>query len=74
MFKSDVQEKTIVDINKLVLSVLALVQIDLQKHAIFRGLQRNSLLNETGNFREGTGNLHARTGNLNQLWCGAISG
>jgi signal transduction histidine kinase len=34
MFKSDVQEKTLVDINKLVLSVLALVQIDLQKHKI----------------------------------------
>ena len=34
MFKSDVQEKTIVDINKLVLSVLALVRIDLQKHEI----------------------------------------
>ena len=34
MFKSDVQEKTLVDINKLVLSVLALVQIDLQKHEI----------------------------------------
>ena len=34
MFKSDVQEKTLVDINRLVLSVLALVQIDLQKHKI----------------------------------------
>jgi signal transduction histidine kinase len=34
MFKHDVQEKTLVDINKLVLSVLALVQIDLQKHEI----------------------------------------
>ncbi len=34
MFKSDVQEKTPVDINKLVLSVLALVRIDLQKHEI----------------------------------------
>jgi signal transduction histidine kinase len=32
--KSDVQEKTLVDINKLVLSVLALVRIDLQKHEI----------------------------------------
>ncbi|MGB9259917.1 MAG: hypothetical protein WCB55_07105, partial [Pseudolabrys sp.] len=32
MFKSDVQEKTLVDINKLVLSVLALLRIDLQKH------------------------------------------
>ena len=34
MFKNDVQEKTLVDINKLVLSVLALVRIDLQKHEI----------------------------------------
>jgi C4-dicarboxylate-specific signal transduction histidine kinase len=34
MFKSDVHEKTLVDINKLVLSVLALVRIDLQKHEI----------------------------------------
>ena len=34
MFKSDVQEKALVDINKLVLSVLALVRIDLQKHEI----------------------------------------
>ena len=34
MFKSDVQEKTLVDINKLILSVLALVQIDLQKQKI----------------------------------------
>ena len=34
MFKSDVQEKTLVDINKLILSVLALVRIDLQKHEI----------------------------------------
>ena len=34
MFKNDVQEKTLVDINKLVLSVLALVRIDLQKHKI----------------------------------------
>ena len=34
MFKHDVQEKTLVDINKLVLSVLALVRIDLQKHEI----------------------------------------
>ena len=34
MFKSDVQEKTLVDINKVVLSVLAVVQIDLQKHEI----------------------------------------
>ena len=31
MFKHDVQEKTHVDINKLVLSVLALARIDLQK-------------------------------------------
>ena len=34
MFKHDVQEKTLVDINKLVLSVLALVRIDLQKQEI----------------------------------------
>ena len=34
MFKSDVQEKALVDISKLVLSVLALVRIDLQKHEI----------------------------------------
>ena len=34
MFKHDVQEKTPVDINKLVSSVLALVVIDLQKHDI----------------------------------------
>ena len=34
MFKSDVQEKTLVNINKLVLSVLALVRIDLQKQEI----------------------------------------
>ena len=34
MFKHDVQEKTPVDINKLVSSVLALVVIDLQKHEI----------------------------------------
>ena len=34
MFKHDVQEKTLVDINKLVLSVLELVLIDLQKHEI----------------------------------------
>jgi C4-dicarboxylate-specific signal transduction histidine kinase len=34
MFKSDVQEKTHVDINKVVLSVLALARIDLHKHEI----------------------------------------
>ncbi|MGA7016659.1 MAG: ATP-binding protein, partial [Pseudolabrys sp.] len=34
MFKHDVHEKTHVDINKLVSSVLALVVIDLQKHEI----------------------------------------
>ena len=34
MFKNDVQEKTFVDINKLILSVLALVQIDLQNQKI----------------------------------------
>ena len=32
MFKSDVQEKTLVDMNKLVSSVLALARIDLHKH------------------------------------------
>ena len=30
-------------------------------------LERNSLLNGTGNFCEGTGNLNARTGNLNRV-------
>jgi signal transduction histidine kinase len=34
MFKNDAQEKTLVDINKVVLSVLALVRIDLQKQKI----------------------------------------
>ena len=34
MFKHDGQEKTLVDINKLVLSVLELVRIDLTKHEI----------------------------------------
>ena len=34
MFRHDVQEKTLVDINKLVSSVLALAAIDLQKHEI----------------------------------------
>ena len=34
MFKHDVQEKTLVDINKLVSSVLALARIDLHKHKI----------------------------------------
>ena len=34
MFKHDVQEKTLVDINKLASSVLALVVIDLQEHEI----------------------------------------
>ncbi|MGB3659975.1 MAG: HAMP domain-containing sensor histidine kinase [Pseudolabrys sp.] len=34
MFKNDVQEKTFVDINKLILSVLALVHIDLQNRKI----------------------------------------
>ncbi|MGB9353799.1 MAG: ABC transporter substrate binding protein [Pseudolabrys sp.] len=34
MFKNDVQEKTFVDINKLILSGLALVQIDLQNQKI----------------------------------------
>jgi hypothetical protein len=30
----------------------------------FSSLQRNSLLNGTGNFCKGTGNLNARTGNF----------
>ena len=34
MFKHDVQEKALVDVNKIVLSVLALVRIDLQKQKI----------------------------------------
>ena len=34
MFKNDGQEKTLVDINELVLSVLELVRVDLQKHEI----------------------------------------
>ena len=34
MFKNDAQEKTVVDINKVVLSVLTLVRIDMQKHDI----------------------------------------
>ena len=34
MFRHDVQDKTLVDIDKLVSAVLALVAIDLQKHAI----------------------------------------
>jgi signal transduction histidine kinase len=34
MFKNDAQEKSLVDINKVVLSVLALVRIDLQKQKI----------------------------------------
>jgi C4-dicarboxylate-specific signal transduction histidine kinase len=34
VFKHDVQEKTVGDINKLVSSVLALVVIDLQKHEV----------------------------------------
>ena len=34
MFKNDMQDKTPVDINKIVLSVLELVRIDLQKHEI----------------------------------------
>ena len=34
MFRRDVQEKSLLNINKLVLSVLALVGIDLQKHEI----------------------------------------
>ena len=34
MFKNDGQEKTLFDINELVLSVLELVRVDLQKHEI----------------------------------------
>ena len=48
MFKHDVQEKTPVDINKLVLSVLALVQIDLQKQKIELQTQLETLLAQSG--------------------------
>ena len=41
MFKNDVQQKTPVDINKLVSSVLTLVVIDLQKHEIELQTQRD---------------------------------
>jgi len=43
---------------------IRLLDCDLEsRHASkFKGLQRNSLLNRTGNFCEGTGNLQARTG------------
>jgi signal transduction histidine kinase len=46
MFKSDVQEKTLVDINKLILSVLALVQIDLQKQKIELQTQLDDRISE----------------------------
>ena len=46
MFKHDVQEKTLVDINKLVLSVLALVQIDLQKQKIELQTQLDDRISE----------------------------
>ena len=46
MFKHDVQEKTPVDINKLVLSVLTLAQIDLQKHEIELQTQLDDLIPE----------------------------
>ena len=46
MFKHDVQEKTPVDINKLVLSVLALVQIDLQKQKIELQTQLDDRISE----------------------------
>ncbi|MGA7081617.1 MAG: sensor histidine kinase, partial [Pseudolabrys sp.] len=42
MFKNDVQEKTFVDINKLILSVLALVQIDLQNQNRTQNATRRS--------------------------------
>ncbi|MGA7000908.1 MAG: sensor histidine kinase [Pseudolabrys sp.] len=46
MFKHDVQEKTPVDINKVVLSVLTLAQIDLQKHEIELQTQLDDLIPE----------------------------
>ncbi|MFZ1063952.1 MAG: sensor histidine kinase [Pseudolabrys sp.] len=46
MFKHEVQEKTPVDINKLVLSVLTLAQIDLQKHEIELQTQLDDLIPE----------------------------
>ena len=46
MFKNDVQEKTLVDINKLVLSVLALVQVDLQKQKIELQTQLDDRISE----------------------------
>ena len=46
MFKNDAQEKTLVDINKVVLSVLALVRIDLQKHDIELQTQLDDLIPE----------------------------
>ena len=46
MFKNDVQEKTLVNINKLVLSVLALVRIDLQKQEIELQMQLDDRIPE----------------------------
>jgi signal transduction histidine kinase len=46
MFKHDVQEKTPVDINKVVLSVLTLAQIDLQKNEIELQTQLDDLIPE----------------------------
>ena len=46
MFKHDVQEKSPVDINKVVLSVLTLAQIDLQKHEIELQTQLDDLIPE----------------------------
>ena len=46
MFKHEVQEKTPVDINKLVLSVPTLAQIDLQKHEIELQTQLDDLIPE----------------------------
>jgi signal transduction histidine kinase len=47
MFKHDVQEKILVDINGLVLSVVALVVIDLQKHKIELRMQLDDQNPET---------------------------
>jgi two-component system sensor kinase FixL len=47
MFKHDVQEKILVDINGLVLSVVALVVIDLQKHKIELRMQLDDRNPET---------------------------
>jgi hypothetical protein len=44
MFKNDAQEKTLVDINKVILSVVALVRIDLQRHEIELQTQSDDLI------------------------------